>query len=134
MRIADYPFIAWDPTATVPSSMVTVKGPGARPYLWVRISNTKKQKAIIVPAIVDTGADECALPARDAKSLGHDLFKGIPKNVDTAGGPTRAFTHTKLTIEILGIRKNGHADITMVHHAIQNVAVDFTKGLSVYTS
>jgi len=49
--------------------------------------------------LIDTGADECALPARYATILGHNLEAGHTKEINTGNGVTTAYSHT-VKIEI----------------------------------
>jgi hypothetical protein len=44
--------------------------------------------------LIDTGADECALPASYAAILGHDLAAGKSKEIRTGNGITTAYSHT----------------------------------------
>jgi len=82
MLIKDYPFIRMR------------LGDVARPYLPVSIVNPENNKLLNVFALVDTGADECALPASFALPLSHDLQSGRPKKVSTGNGMTIAYGHT----------------------------------------
>jgi hypothetical protein len=95
MPIPDYPFITVNPEAAEPSELVYVGGPNAKPYLRVRIVNPATDQAIIVPALVDTGADGFAIPATDAQTLGHSLKATTPKAINTAKGTTNASTHRR---------------------------------------
>ena len=61
MPIRDYPF-----TRTRP-------GDTPRPYLPVTLINPETNRRLNVMALIDTGADECALPAAFAPILGHNL-------------------------------------------------------------
>jgi predicted aspartyl protease len=80
--VKDYPFIK-----TRPDDI-------ARPYLPVTILNQKKNKEINVYALIDTGADECALPASLASLLGHNLKSGYKKKINTGNGLTTAYSHS----------------------------------------
>ncbi|MHC4441252.1 MAG: aspartyl protease family protein [Planctomycetota bacterium] len=82
MLIENYPFI------------VTRPGDIARPYLPVTIINPENQRQINVYALIDTGADECAIPASFAPLLGHDLQAGPQKRINTGNGITVAYGHT----------------------------------------
>jgi predicted aspartyl protease len=73
----------------------------ARPYLPAKISNPDANKSINVYALIDTGADECALPASFASILGHRLEAGKEKKISTGNGITIAFGHSSV-IEIPG--------------------------------
>ena len=86
MPIHNYPF--------------TIIRPGdvARPYLPVTIVNPDTNKQIKVYALIDTGADECALPASFAMLLGHNLQAGQPKKISTGNGITIAYGHTNCLI------------------------------------
>lgn len=53
--------------------------------------------------LVDTGADECALPATYAPLLGFDLQQGVPKSINTGNGITFAYAHIVL-IKIQGLK------------------------------
>ena len=44
-------------------------------------------------ALIDTGADECALPTSLAARLGYTLEQGSARQVATAGGDTTAYRH-----------------------------------------
>lgn len=70
-----------------------------RPWLPVVIINPRINKKVKVFGLIDTGADECALPAQYAMLLGHNLQKGYPKEVNTGNGKTLAYSHT-VSIEI----------------------------------
>jgi predicted aspartyl protease len=87
MPIRDYPFS-------------TIKPGGiARPYLPVIIVNPANNKQIKIFGLIDTGADECALPASFASVLGHNLQAGQQKTVSTGNGDTVVYSHTtRLTV------------------------------------
>lgn len=77
-------------------------GPGdiGRPYLPVTIINPANGRRLKVFALVDTGADECALPASFAPILGHNLQAGTQKKISTGNGITIAYSHlTRIEIE-----------------------------------
>jgi predicted aspartyl protease len=74
---------------------ITASAP-SRPYILVTLSNPHSGNSIAVFALVDTGADECALPASFAPLLGHHLEKGTVKKVGTGNGTTVAYAHTSL--------------------------------------
>lgn len=76
MPIHNYPFSVIRP------------GDLVRPYLPVTIMNPDTSKQIGVYALIDTGADECALPASFAPLLGHNLQDGKPKKISTGNGVT----------------------------------------------
>jgi predicted aspartyl protease len=75
-------------------------GQRPRPLLPVTIENPATGKKIWTLALIDTGADECALPISLAGRLGHTLERGAAKTVATAGGEITAHSHTaKITVE-----------------------------------
>lgn len=74
--------------------------------------------------IIDTGADECAIPAAIAQILGHDLLLGARKDISTGNGNTSAYSHsTKIEI---------YDPVAFtLSHIIDNTPVDFMINLSV---
>jgi predicted aspartyl protease len=76
-------------------------GSTARPYLPVTIINPATGQKIQVLALIDTGADECAIPAFFAPLLGHNLEAGTEKKINTVNGIATAYSHTA-QIEIEG--------------------------------
>lgn len=73
-----------------------------RPWLPVTIINPHANKSIKVLGLIDTGADECALPASYATILGHNLQAGTAKEINTGNGKTIAYSHT-VRIEIFDV-------------------------------
>jgi len=73
---------------------VLVPGARARPMLPVRISNPATGLFVDGWGLVDTGADDCALPAFYAKRLGHRLKSGTCREIGTGNGTTWAYAHT----------------------------------------
>ena len=65
-----------------------------RPWLPVIIKNPHTDKELEVFGLVDTGADECALPAQYASLIGHNLQAGYLKEINTGNGKTLAYSHT----------------------------------------
>ncbi len=90
-----------------------------RPWLPVTVINPHTNKKIRVLGLIDTGADECALPASYAIILGHNLQLGYSKEINTGNGKTLAYSHT-VTIRI------ETPDFT-----IQNILIDFMPNLHV---
>jgi predicted aspartyl protease len=82
MVVENYPF------------SITRPGDISRPYLPITIINPENKKELNVFALIDTGADECALPAVFASVLGHNLQAGFRKNISTGNGVTSAYGHT----------------------------------------
>jgi len=95
-----------------------------RPWLPVRIINPHTKADWRTYGLIDTGADECSMPSKFAKRLGHDLTKGTKKSAGTAGGPTTVYSHTT-SIEIFGI------PVTKVAYTIPDTLIDFSPGLEV---
>ncbi len=112
MPITDFPFLSLTPDNR------------ERPWLPVKIINPLTGRYISTYGLVDTGADECSLPADFAKQLGHDLGKGTRKEVDTAGGKTEVYSLTT-TIEILNLKDRKAA------YTIRDTPIDFARGLKV---
>ena len=105
MPIRDYPFSILRP------------GDVARPYLPVTVINPATDKHIKMFALIDTGADECALPASFAAMLGHNLQAGSPKKISTGNGITTAYGHsTRIKIE---------------GFSTQDVVIDFMPNLNI---
>jgi len=65
-----------------------------RPALQIRIANPHAGLSQRTYGLIDTGADECAIPASYAPLLGHDLKKGETKRVNTGNGMAIAYVHT----------------------------------------
>lgn len=89
----------------------------ARPWLPLAITNPHTNKRIRLYGLIDTGADECALPAQYAVLLGHNLQQGYPKEINTGNGKTLAYSHT-IRIEI--------PDFT-----VQDTLIDFMPNLNI---
>lgn len=66
----------------------------SRPLLPINIINPHTGLSYATFGIIDTGADECAIPAGIASILGHNLQAGSTKIVGTGNGETIAFAHT----------------------------------------
>ena len=75
----------------------------ARPWLPVTIANPHSGKQADIYGLIDTGADECALPATYAPLLGFDLQQGISKSINTGNGVTFAYAHT-VQMKIKGLK------------------------------
>lgn len=88
-----------------------------RPWLPLTIKNPHTGQMVNVYGLIDSGADECAIPASYAPLIGHDLQKGTPKSINTGNGVTTAYAHT-LCFETDGIK-------------IENVLIDFMPNLNV---
>jgi predicted aspartyl protease len=71
-----------------------------RPMLPIRIINPNVDGGVYrTIGLIDTGADECAIPAAYASILGHNLLSGQSKQIGTGNGITTAYSHST-TIEI----------------------------------
>ena len=88
-----------------------------RPWLPVIITNPKTNQKVKVYGLIDTGADECALPASFAVLLGHDLQVGYSKEVGTGNGRTVAYSHTVI--------------IKMEDFITRDVLIDFMPNLHI---
>ena len=105
MDIIDAPFIQFGPE-DIP-----------RPWLPVVIKNPYTNQSVSLYGLIDTGADECAIPAQYAPIIGHNLQAGLQKKISTGNGVTIAYAHS-LTFETRGI-------------TIENVLIDFMPNLNV---
>ena len=65
-----------------------------RPLLPIRILNPHTNMSFQSYGLIDTGADECAIPAGYAPILGHNLQAGNVKHINTGNGITIAYSHT----------------------------------------
>lgn len=89
----------------------------SRPWLPATIINPHSSKKIRILGLIDTGADECALPASYAAMIDHNLQSGISKEINTGNGVTVAYSHT-VRIEI-------------GNHIINDTLIDFMPNLYV---
>ena len=105
MKLSDIPFTKLGPD-DIP-----------RPWLPVTIINPHTDKKVRVLGLIDTGADECALPASYTPILGHNLQSGIPKEIDTGNGKTTAYSHT--------------VKIEIANFSTQSALIDFMPNLHV---
>lgn len=107
MDIVNFPFFRFQPDDQLrPWLPVTIKNPHSNPPPTFKTIG-----------LIDTGADECAIPASYASLLGHDLLAGETKTINTGNGPSTAYSHT-VCFDIAGIK-------------IENVLIDFMPNLSV---
>jgi len=93
--------------------------------LPVRIINPDTGLFLALWGMIDTGADECSIPADLAQILGHNLSAGVAKQINTAGGVSTAYAHTTC-IEVLSI--NDHSQVV---YSIPDTPIDFCPGLQV---
>jgi len=96
---------------------ILAPGQIARPCLEIELKNPHTDKSILVLALIDTGADECAMPAELAEILGHNLRKGKTKQIRTGNGLTAAYSHT--------------VDIKINNYIIHDVLIDFMPNLHI---
>ena len=94
-----------------------------RPWLPIKIINPHTNQSVSCFALIDTGADECSIPAALAPALGHNLSNGTPKFTKTAGGPATAYSHTT-KIEIYGFDDK-------LLYTINDTPIDFMPTLNV---
>ena len=71
-------------------------------YLPVRVSNPHSGQSLVVYALIDTGADQCAFPKSLAVELAHNFDGEGVRSESTVGvsGTTSVFLHT-FDIDIL---------------------------------
>ena len=100
----------------------TYEGSIPRIILPLRIINPYNNKHYKTRGIIDTGADDCSIPAGIAKILGHNLRSGIVDIAGTAGGDCVTYKHTT-TIEIL------HPDTDKVICRMEDVLIDYMPKL-----
>ena len=94
-----------------------------RPYLPIQIINPETNKSFKTYGLIDTGADECAVPANIAGIVGHNLQAGSTKQIGTGNGTTAAYSHTT-KIDIFHIN-----DSSQRVYSIDNTPVDFMPNL-----
>ena len=111
MPIRDFPFTCIQ------------RGGAPRPWLPIRITNTATGLSQNTYGLIDTGADECALPASYASLLNHNLQAGVERTIQTGNGLTTAYSHTT-SITILNFQ--GEPAIT-----IDETLIDFMPNLHV---
>lgn len=95
-----------------------------RPILPINIINPHTGLSYATFGIIDTGADECAIPAGIATLLGHNLQAGSTKIIGTGNGETIAFAHTT-KFEIY------NPVSFKLAHTIQDTPIDFMPNLRV---
>lgn len=95
-----------------------------RPILPVKIINPHTLKGYRTYGIIDTGADDCAVPAVYAPLLGHALQSGQQKLISTGNGDTIAYVHTT-RFDIF------HPLTGNLLHTIEDTPIDFMPNLRV---
>jgi len=116
MPIRNFPFLRPHP-----------RDPKRRPWLFINIMNPHTGSICPTFGLIDTGSDECALPAAYADLLGHNLTAGEPKQIRTGNGVTTAYRHT-CTIQIFD-SGSLHQGNLQVAHRIEEILVDFMPNL-----
>ncbi len=94
----------------------------SRPILPVRIINPHSRKSYKTYGIIDTGADDCAIPAAYAVLLDHRLDAGSKKTVLTGNDSTLAYAHTK-RFEIF------HPETAELLYTTEDTPIDFMPNL-----
>jgi len=94
-----------------------------RPFLPIKIINPHTGRTLPTWGLIDTGADECAVPARLDPLLGNNLEIVNGKEVTTGGGPTIVFPHTT-KFEIY----NPHT--YQLEYTTENTLIDYMPGLA----
>lgn len=95
-----------------------------RPLLPIRIINPHTGKGYKTFGLIDTGADDCAVPAVFAPILGHNLQAGESKVISTGNGETIAYAHTT-KVEIY------HPETGESLYIIDDTPIDFMPNLHV---
>jgi len=93
-----------------------------RPILNLRIINPHTNKTYRTYGIIDTGADECAIPASYSILLGHNLRSGKKRIINTGNGKTVAYSHIT-NFEIFHPITGKHL------YTVDNATVDFLPNL-----
>ncbi len=119
MPIINYPFTRLGPDSPF------------HPFLIIEVVNRQNGFSQQMPALIDTGADECTIPGFYAGKLGFALEKGKRKDIFTAGGESKAYGH-RCTINIfarVGTIEKPIVDYNNVVITIRNVFLDFASDL-----
>lgn len=96
---------------------VITSGGIARPILPIILKNPANGQQLRTFGLIDTGADDCAIPAGFALMTGHSLTAGILKSISTGNGITNAYAHT-VSLEVDGYK-------------IDNILIDFMPNLNI---
>jgi len=96
-----------------------------KPRLPVSVINPDTGLFVRTFALIDTGADECAVPADFAALLGHNFEAGSRKTIITGNGESIAFSHTTTFIIY-------HPSLPYdIAYTIPNTPIDFMPNLPV---
>lgn len=101
--------------------------PRKRPWLFIRVTNPQTARSFTTAGLIDTGADECCMPASFADFLGHSLAAGTAKQINTGNGLTTAYGH-KCAIEILDTNLLLQGKEVVVY-TIEETLIDFMPNL-----
>lgn len=104
--------------------LVLCNGGIFRPILPIKIINPHTNQHVSTFGIIDTGADECAIPASFASILGHNLQAGQTKTINTGNGQTIAYSHTT-KFEIY------HPVSNVLLYELPDTPIDFLPNLNV---
>ena len=96
----------------------------SHPALPIKIVNPHTGKFYQTYALIDTGADECALPASIASIIGHNLTQGTAKYIGTGNGTTASYSHTT-TLEIF------NPDTNLLTFTVNDMPVDYMPNLNI---
>ncbi len=94
--------------------------------LPVRITNPATGLYEDAWGVVDTGADDCALPAYYAARLGHRLKAGKRREIGTGNGTTWAYAHTTRIDIFCALPGSGAAEPA---YTIADAPIDFLPHL-----
>lgn len=111
MPIKNYPFLCLR------------AGDTFRPFLPIQIINPHTDRSYKTYGLIDTGADNCAIPAGIADILEHNLQRGESKQIRTGNGITAAYAHTT-RIDIFHIDDDSNRVLT-----IPDTPIDFMPNL-----
>jgi hypothetical protein len=92
-------------------------------YLPITIVNPHTGKSYRTHGIIDTGADECAIPAEVAKILGHKLRSGIKTEVIGLEGPATGWSHTTIILV-------HHPHTGEIIYTVPETPIDYMRGLT----
>jgi len=94
--------------------------------LPVKIINPHTGLAIRTNGLIDTGATECAIPARMAVMLGHNLTRGIRNSINTGNGISETYQHTSTIL----IYHPENPDAQIIYY-LDNVLIDCMPNLKI---
>ena len=98
-------------------------------FLPIKLKNSHTGLTLKTWGLLDTGATDCAVPAKIAAMLGHNLTEGEEKKISTGNGTAKAYRHA-MTISIFHPESPDKADEKAIH-IIENVLIDCMPDLPV---